>query len=258
MSVADKLLTIANNTQSIAHIFNSKKITATGNAIRSDNVWTVEHSLGISSMPGETVNVYGKNLADYTKATGRNASQKVEIVDDGVVWKAGGNYYFEIPLTLPAGVTVRGSWVTEPNAAGEEMQAMRLAYEDNTNAALINGGANYAVTVTKPVKGLYFYKYTVATALTQDLLVSNIQLEIGNTITGYEPYKGMQTATADENGNVVGLKSVAPTMAVISDEVAVECTYFPQSVSGIYEKCQEIKAKELELKSILGGILNGE
>ena len=199
--------------------------TVTGQFIRVDDVAKTGQPLKIQTMPGKSVKVYGKNLVDYTQATGRNASQKVEIVEDGVVWKAGGNYYFTIPLSLPAGVTVRFSCETEANSAGEYIQFVRLVYEDNTTTNLIDPNGNVPITTTKAVKAIYFYKDTPGTALTQDLLVKNIQLEIGSTITAYEAYKGIQTATADENGNVVGLTSVAPTMTVISDEVAVECTY---------------------------------
>lgn len=201
------------------------KKTVAGQFIRVDDVAKTGQPLKIQSMPGESVKVYGKNMVDYTQATGRNASQKVEIVDNGVVWKSGGNYFFQIPLSLPAGVTVRGSFTGGTNLAGESIQYFRLNYDDGTMAVLWFQGTSYTITTTKPVNTLTFYKSTPGTALTQDLLVSNIQIEIGTAITAYEAYKGMQTATADENNNVAGLTSVAPTMTVISDEVAVECTY---------------------------------
>ena len=57
---------------------------------------------------------------------------------------------------------------------------------------------------------------------------SNIQLELGNTATEYEPYKEPQTVTANAEGIVEGLTSLAPTMTLIpnSNEVIIEMEYF--------------------------------
>ena len=215
MSIADKLLTIANNTPAVADTYHASKATVRGDVIRVDDVLATEHPLQITAAAESEVKVYGKNLVDYTKATGRTAAQKVEIVEDGVVWKAGGNYYFTIPLSLPAGVTVRFSCETEANSAGEYIQFVRLVYEDNTTTNLIDPNGNVPITTTKAVKAIYFYKDTPGTALTQDLLVKNIQLEIGETVTTYEAYKSPQTVAADTDCTVPGLKSVSPTMMVL-------------------------------------------
>lgn len=178
MSIADKLLTVANNTPAVAEAVNAAKTTVSGNTIRADDVLDVEHPL--------QVQLKSKNLLDYTKATGRIASQKVEIFEDGVLWKAGGDFYFYIPVSLPAGITVVCSWESG-NEAGEYISNYRLLYTDNTYTSTLDTNGT-KITSTKEVKGVYIYKATPATALTQDLLVSNIQLELGSTATACTPY----------------------------------------------------------------------
>jgi hypothetical protein len=168
-------------------------------------------------------------------------------VDNGVVWKAGGAFYFTVPVSIPANTTVTISYEGS-NSAGESMHQWQFLYTDGTytnGAQYISGKCR---TAEKEVKGIYLYKYSAATALTQDLLVSNIQIEVGETATDYEAYKAPQTATADENGNVAGLTSVAPTMTIISDS-PVECVYLPEC--DCCNKYMELKAAEIALKEEL-------
>lgn len=248
MSIADKMITIADNTPAVAEAVNAAKATASGTAIRVDDVLNTEHPLQVQTTAGAKVTVTGKNLVDYTKAKGRNANQAVEIVDGGVLWKAGGDFYFEIPVSLPAGVTVTAN-ATGENAAGEKLLNYTLVYEDKTYAA--NKSLGYPQTPEMPVVLIRFYKTQPGTALTQDLLVSNIQLELGTAKTAYEPYETPQTATADSSGKVEGLHSVSPTMTIFSDNgEAVQCTYFPQSAAGTYAKYQELKLAEITLKEL--------
>lgn len=257
MNIAEKLVTVANNTPTVADVVNSAKATASGAVVRVDDVLGVEHPLGIqlhsdtmTDFSGVSVKAYGKNLVDYTKATGRNANQKVEIVDGGVLWKAGGDYYFEIPVSLPAGITVVLT-ATGENAAGEKLLHYTLIYGDNTYSSNTAFGSQR--TPDKPVVGMRIYKAKATTALTQDLLVTNIQLEIGSAATDYESYLAPQTATADASGKVAGLTSVSPTMTLLADNNAVtlECTYFPVSAADTVTKYQQLKAEETTLQEHL-------
>lgn len=253
MSLTEKMQTITNNTPAVIEAVNAAKTTLSGTIFRVDNALETGQPLDIKTSPGGVVGVLGKNLVDYTKAAGRIASQKVEIVDNGVLWKSGGNYFFQIPMSLPAGVTVRFSCETEPNDAGEYLQLVRLIADDGTQIILWDNTSNdYKVTTTKAIKAMYFYKGSAATALTQDLLISNIQIEIGNTVTDYEAYKGVKAATADANGKVVGLKLVTPTMTIASSSTA-ELTYFPQESEDIYNKYQNLKATQIALKENVNG-----
>lgn len=73
-----------------------------------------------------------------------------------------------------------------------------------------------------------FYGYTTTEALGEDYIkISNPMVELG-TATEYEPYKEPQTVTANAEGIVEGLTSLAPTMTLIpnSNEVIIEMEYF--------------------------------
>ena len=264
MNEAEKLITIANNTPAVAEAVNAAKTTVSGSVVRADDVLDVAHSLqvqlksdSLTDFSGASVTVYGKNLVDYTKATGRDASQKVEIVDGGVLWKAGGDFYFEIPLSLPAGISVVAT-ATGENAAGENLQTYTLVYEDNTYTR--NDTIGYSKTAEKPVIAIRLYKYEATTALSQDLLVTNIQLELGAGSTDYEPYKAPQTATADASGKVMGLSPIAPTMTLLTDTegVKMECSYFPEPAADTYAKYQELKQEQINLQDKLQKYLQEE
>ena len=56
--------------------------------------------------------------------------------------------------------------------------------------------------------------------------ISNIQVELGSTVTAYEPYNG-QTLTPSADGTVEGMASVSPYMNIFSDTegVNIEATY---------------------------------
>ena len=88
---------------------------------------------------------------------------------------------------------------------------------------------------------------------TENAPYTQFQLEEGKTATQYEPYKPIQTATADANGKVAGLLPVFPTMTVTPGDpaVTVECTYFPQSAASTYQSYQQLKTAQKNLKEEL-------
>lgn len=57
---------------------------------------------------------------------------------------------------------------------------------------------------------------------------NDLQVEIGETATEYEPYKEPQTATAITDGTVEGLTSLSPNMTLYTDNngVSIECKYY--------------------------------
>ena len=64
-----------------------------------------------------------------------------------------------------------------------------------------------------------------------DVVFENPQLEVGSTATDYEPYKEPQTAIALADGGVQGLKSLSPTMTLVTDTegVNINLEYYKQS-----------------------------
>lgn len=136
----------------------------------------------ISGWDEVTVTRWGKNLADYTKAQPRKASQSVEIIPNGVKWS--GDYYFQIPLTgIPKGLTI----IT--TCKSEYALYWNINYSEggylSSNPAL---GEAATLDPIKTPKNLLIYK-TNPEEMQQDMIFYDIQVELGSTPTAYEPYQ---------------------------------------------------------------------
>ena len=124
-----------------------------------------------------------KNLADYSEATSRTGTP-LEIVDNGAVMPAGGMYYIVIPISLPVG-TYTASY-TGANASGETVGKYCFQYVNGTYSNSDYSGKS--ITVSSDVKNLFIYKTDPTVALTEDLLISKIQVESGSVATEYTPF----------------------------------------------------------------------
>lgn len=150
------------------------------------------------------VKVMGKNLIDYRKAIPRDSDGQTVTIDEsieGLYWT--GTYCFIIPVSIPAGTTVRFSCEME---SVDPSYDTRLCYY-NLNYAV--GGSMYQdpsgeiKPAEKDVKSISVYKNN-----TNDLnqvRVRNIQLEIGTVATEYEPYKEPQTLTVPTPNGLPGV-----------------------------------------------------
>lgn len=87
-------------------------------------------------------------------------------------------------------------------------------------------------------------------------IVFKPMLEISDTATEYEQYNG-QTATAAADGNVTGLKSIAPCMTLFSDTegVTVNVEYYKDYYKSIVQS--ELNAKAYADK-LFNSIVNGD
>lgn len=64
--------------------------------------------------------------------------------------------------------------------------------------------------------------------------VDDIQLELGTEATEYEPYKEPVTYYVNEDGSVIDIKSVYPSVTIVPDTpyVTVDCEYYKNNVFG--------------------------
>lgn len=76
-----------------------------------------------------------------------------------------------------------------------------------------------------------------------NLTVSELQLEISDSATWYEPYSG-ENRTPTVDGAVAGLKAVSPTMTLLTDKpsVVIECEYSRDTNKVIEEILKKITA----------------
>lgn len=84
---------------------------------------------------------------------------------------------------------------------------------------------NYFTTPEGAVWVVLVFRTTTANT---EISYSNNQVELGKTSTGYEPYMETITAFADEYGAVKGLKSIYPSMTLMTDtdNVFMDCQYY--------------------------------
>lgn len=125
------------------------------------------------------INQHGKNLADYTKAKPRNSNQKITIDEENesVIWT--GDYYFEIPIDIKAGRTLKLSY--ESDYAGN----WTIGFEDGTFTG--NIGLKDYKKIDKNATLLRIYKYSAQTSGTE-MVFKRIMLEYGQVESIYEKY----------------------------------------------------------------------
>lgn len=192
--------------------------TVTGTTIRVDDVMKTGQPLQIQTTAGAEVSVYGKNLLDI------NAIGSLG-VDSYVTNNGDGTLSVNCNKSRPVSIAETLGMVASSLKVGETY-VLSATTTDTAKYLYLNPakqtwrfGSSLTITQEMLNSKLMFYA-TLGTIAT----VSNLQIEHGSSATPYEDYKTPQTATADADGKVSGLTSVAPTMTVVSDEV-VECTY---------------------------------
>ena len=163
--------------------WNEIKGTSSGEIIGINDISPIEHEMGVK--------IRGKNLIDYTKAVARNSAQTVAIDEEtnSVIWS--GDYYFKIPLgfTIKAGTkfafTCTSSKFLRLGYANSSTDVMGVAIP----ASQYDIYGRFSVTDTAPIDFdvLYIYKQSVTT-FENDIVFTDIQLELGTTATSYAPY----------------------------------------------------------------------
>jgi hypothetical protein len=231
MSIADKLIAIADNTHAVAETVNGAMTTENGTVFRIEAI--ADAPIKIQTEPGAVVKVGGKNLLSTNSVIAGTDNNKVMF--NGMIT---GDFVFSCVFNYED--------CKAPNAA-----QFRFTYTDNAGAnktaSLTYGNiANRSIAFSGTLTKIEYLNWGQA----QNGTVDNMQLEIGTTVTEYEPYKGVQTATADANGKVEGIDIVHPTMTIVADK-AMECKYFPTSAESVYEKYQQLVQAETDLKENL-------
>ena len=175
-----------------------------GEIITADNVYEVEHTLNCYLMSDTTtdfsgvkVSRYGKNLLDYTKATDRKGNP-LTIIENGVLWDSQISYWFNIPCFVPKGATIVLTCKSEIEENPDQINSFNIEYEDGTTFFC---GLNVDCTLTANMVNLRIRKSKSSTVETEPIKVTDLQLEIGEVATEYEPYV-CQTVIANYDGSV--------------------------------------------------------
>lgn len=183
----------------------------------------------------------GKNIVDILNGATQYKTVTIrEKTESTIVLSCTGEYKgvcYILPKNLVGKyLTISGEWDAANGAKG----GLRINWIKNNNAANTNGTQIWAKTSGVAVSGLVsspteedaFLGLMVYGNLNGSIdgegVVSyrNIQVEVGNVATEYEPYNG-QTLTPAADGTVEGMTSVSPYMNIFSDTegVNIEATY---------------------------------
>ena len=284
LSVADKLITIANNTPLVCENLGTKK-TASGNPAVVGDVIPIEHGLkinltsnSITEFSGVKVSRYGKNLFNinrhesdgvpppspdrynpetYTIGQTRNGYYKPSNITDykfennGVTMTSKTSYYgIGFPFFLKHNTDYTFSCeVDDVKSFGIGVGFFNENWEhlsnvsgyQKSNITFNTGETENVIIVLSPI---------VANV---SVTCSDMQLELGETVTDYESYKEPQTATATINGTVEGLTSLSPNMTLFAnvEEICINCTYRSGNNSSMSEKFIELQSTFTNAKETL-------
>lgn len=185
---------------------NALKETASGNPICLTDVSPLEHDLKIKVDGATKVSRYGKNLFDKSKS-----ARQTRLEEDGNLIE-----FSTMQTSDFIGI------VPNTTYSLTETGSHRGKFYDSEKRPISSGydfgefGASCTFTVPENAHYLmfsYFSSYE-----------EGIQLEVGETVTEYEPHKEVQTAEVVD-GTVTGLTSVSPNMTLIADAGTIEVEY---------------------------------
>lgn len=279
MSIADKLITIANNTPSVCEKLKSSKTSVSGSAIAVNDVNATEHGVDINltsdtitDFSGVTVSRYGKNLLKTETKSGTTSGITHTVNDNG-----------EITLTGTAGtggstIFVFGNSNNRLNLVAKEdmvlsgspVGASDSSYRIMTLVEKVGGGNTYpkdfgnGVVIEKGQKIIYIYINVAKDYKITEPIVFKPQLEVGTewvlqnnkkvyVKTDFEPYKEPQNITAVADGTVKGITSASPNMTLIStnENVVINADYISKNSNADTEKITELNEAFANAKAIL-------
>lgn len=250
MSIADKLVTIAENQEKVYNsggLSQCPKNTVSGEVVAITDISPIEHSLSIKlSNSSAILKVQGKNLFNNDTSL----IKKVEYASSSGV--SGSRYGYEI--ALPVGTyTIKPYDKRLPDDTYPYYIYGVILNKDNI---AISAGLNTIVnnsfrTVTFTIKnGETFFIYDGETGnlsgAKNKFSQFDFQLEVGESATEYEEYKEPTYYTPNADGTVEGVKSIYPNMTLMADTsgVLIECEYHqnPQKVGEAIGKQAEYDA----------------
>ncbi len=236
MPIAERLLTIANNTPKVCKKLFKKK-TVSGSVISVGDVCSIEHNLevnltsdNITDFSGITVSRYGKNLSDLEDFTAETIAA-LEIVQSNtnVVFIPNETYTVSYDYNFINDFT-SGYFRVELMYADKYQKVLRKPIPNTWNEYKTSSGRmSISFTAREDyVYGEYIWiRFIIGSSTAAEIEISNIQIELSQASTEYEPYKEPQTVTANADGEVKGLTGISPNMTIIADsnDINIQCSY---------------------------------
>ena len=244
-----KLKTIAENTIKVFEAgraaANFLKATASGKTVRVDDVADIAHRLGVAlssdtvtDFSGVTVSRYGKNLIfNGGEATSLINGVTFDRLSNGqiklsgsVSGTAGATFFVWGNTSNLLKIKVDTDMVLSGCPYGGSAKTYRLM------ARIVKADGSYSypqdmgngIVIPSGSTIDYIYINVVKDYSITDEIIFKPQLELGASVTDYEPYIEPQTATAEADGTVKGLTSLSPTMTLLTDneDVTINLEYY--------------------------------
>lgn len=205
-------------------ISNSKYIekSASGKAIRLDDVSEVAHKVVVKADTPTEVKLYGKNLIPFPYNPSMPLSQNgitLTINDDGSIVANGTAsaltqfhiyhcYFATNPISILPNIKY-----TLSGCSGGSSTTYEMRITDNRSTATItqNAPATFSYADTSQI----VISILVRSGATLNNVVFKPQVEYGENYTGFEPYQEPQTITATPSGTEVS--SICPIMIFLAD-----------------------------------------
>lgn len=233
---------------------NALKGSKSGSAILIDDVSPVEHTMTVkvssdtvTDLTAVKVSRYGKNLLDtnraYNSVWSENAYDTFSINDNVITATSDNSTTKSVSMCLFDGELPAGDYILSLNAVIENTPKHSrpneiLTFKKGSVIAVTNGmgkDGSYSpkikFTLSEKAKiNISFYKnVNVSQETVSDTVykvtLSNIQLELGTTVTEYEPYITPTEYTPTADGIVEGVLSLYPNTTLMTDTegVIIDC-----------------------------------
>lgn len=213
---------------------NAFRTSVSGQAIRVDDVSPLVQDVKckVDDIDNVTVSRCGKNLW---------SGGDIEVTE--------GHKIISLPCTLPP-----STYTLTADIESTDTDSTNCLVYDATNQtplAWINRGEKQSVvfTLSGNCNNIALYASSSnANGEGDTATYKNVQLELGSEATDFEEYKEVTTHTPNADGTVEGIKSIAPTMTILTDtaNVVIEIEY-NQDVNTIADDVNEL------LDLIVGG-----
>ena len=202
---------------------NAVKGVANGSVVRIDDVSPIEHTVKINvqgDIENTVVNKYGKNLFHINECN-------LETTEPWGAKRIG-------DIDIRTGKYVASCNFKQVGADKSEV-ALSIRNKDDVTQIIktvkstdVEGSLICPFDVGEGVNGVVLFLYSNVTEsyLSTECDFTHIQIEAGESATDFEVYKGKETYTPDENGDVT-VKSVSPTMTLTTNNanVTLSCEY---------------------------------
>jgi hypothetical protein len=181
-------------------------------------VWFGENNLFYATKepyPNATLQTFGKNLLDI------DAFGVFEQRDDGS-YESTDKFTKSIAVNLPKGIYTYSGYVKSPTGKNYRLC---FYYQDGTKeeyTPVKSNGEYIYQSITS--NGKEIKSIGIRYGSSSVIEVKDLQLEVGETATEYEPYKG-KTYTADESGNVKATSIYPTTILRANNDAFVVAEY---------------------------------